>query len=81
MPGNGTTTLAAMQDGKTGRVVEIQGGRGMAGHLEALGIRMGAQLTKVSSQFMRGPVVVQLGNTQVAIGFGMASRILVEVTE
>jgi ferrous iron transport protein A len=80
MPGNGMTPLTAMRDGQTARVVQIQGGRGMLGHLDALGIRVGVQLTKVSSQFMRGPVVVQSGNTQVAIGFGMASKILVEVT-
>jgi Fe2+ transport system protein FeoA len=27
---------------------------------------------------MRGPVTVRVGNSQVAIGFGMANKILVE---
>jgi len=47
--------------------------------LNALGIRPGRRITKVSSMFMRGPVTVRMGQTQIAIGFGMANRILVEV--
>jgi len=81
MSGNGRIVLAAMQTGQTGKVVQIQGGRGMIGRLEVLGIRIGRELRKVSSQFMRGPVVLEVGNTQIAVGFGMASKILVEVTE
>ncbi len=73
--------LTAMETGQTGKVVQIQGGRGMIGRLEVLGIRIGRELRKVSSQFMRGPVVLEVGNTQVAVGFGMAGKILVEVTE
>ncbi|NIN36743.1 MAG: hypothetical protein GTO60_17285, partial [Gammaproteobacteria bacterium] len=41
----------------------------------------GLRVTKVSSMFMRGPVTVQLGNSQVAIGFGMANRIIIEPEE
>ena len=81
MSENGRILLTAMQTGQTGRVIQIQGGRGMIGRLEVLGIRIGRELRKVSSQFMRGPVVLEVGNTQVAIGFGMANRILVEVNE
>lgn len=51
----------------------------MINRLSALGIRPGKRVTKVSSMFMRGPVTIQVGNAQVAIGFGMAKRILVEL--
>lgn len=71
--------LVEMQTGQQGVVLDIQGGRGMAMRLEALGIRPGATVTKVSAQIMRGPVVVSVGNTQVAIGFGMARRIMVKL--
>ena len=81
MSENGRILLTAMQTGQTGRVIQIQGGRGMIGRLEVLGIRIGRELRKVSSQFMRGPVVLEVGNTQVAVGFGMASKILLEVSE
>ncbi|MCK5381955.1 MAG: ferrous iron transport protein A [Candidatus Latescibacteria bacterium] len=81
MAENGRILLTAMETGQLGKVVQIQGGRGMIGRLEVLGIRIGRELRKVSSQFMRGPVVLEVGNTQVAVGFGMAGKIWVEVAE
>ena len=72
-------TLCHMEAGQTGTVVQIAGGPGLAVRLNALGIRPGRRITKVSSMFMRGPVTVRVGQTQLAIGFGMARRILVEV--
>jgi len=71
--------LSQMQTGQSGTVIQVQGGRGLINRLSALGIRPGQRVTKVSSMFMRGPVTVQLGNAQVAIGFGMAKRIIVEL--
>jgi len=71
--------LNRMEASQSGMVVQIQEGRGLKNRLSALGIRPGQQITKVSSMLMRGPVTVQIGNAQVAIGFGMASRIIVEV--
>ena len=74
-------TLARMQTGQSCVVVEIMGGRRMIDRLSALGIRPGLIVTKVGSMFLRGPVTVQVGNTQVAVGFGMANRIIVEPRE
>ena len=73
------TSLSHVDAGLSGRVVQIEGGRGMINRLSALGIRPGQRLTKISSMFMRGPVTIQVGNAQVAIGFGMAKRIIVEL--
>jgi ferrous iron transport protein A len=73
--------LTQMKEGERGRVVDIQGGWGLSRRLDDLGIRIGTEVVKVSSQIMRGPVTVRAGNTQVAIGFGMASRVIVEQTE
>ena len=67
-----------MRTGQSGKVVQILGGRAMIDRLSALGIRPGQRVTKVSSMLMRGPVTIQLGGAQVAIGFGMASKIIVE---
>jgi ferrous iron transport protein A len=72
-------TLAQMQAGQKGKIVEINGGYGMARKLDALGIRTGKEITKISAQWMRGPVLLQQGNTQAAVGFGMASKVLVEI--
>lgn len=79
MPDGKQVTLARMQTGQSGKVVQIKGGQGMVNRLGALGIRLGKGITKVSGGFMRGPVTVQVGRAQVAIGFGMAVRIIVEL--
>lgn len=71
--------LTQMKGGESGLVIEIQGGYGLNRRLESLGIRVGKKVTKVSSQLMRGPVTLRVDNSQVAIGFGMAMKILVEL--
>jgi len=74
-----TKDLTQLEGGESGVVVEIHGGYGLIRRLESLGIRVGKKVTKVSSQLMRGPVTVRIGNSHVAIGFGMAKKILVEI--
>jgi len=74
-------SLVQMRPGQKGRIVEINGGYGLACKLDALGIGAGKEITKISEQLMRGPVLLQYKNTQAAVGFGMASKILVEINE
>ena len=73
--------LTRMNPGEKGAVLEIRGGFDLIRRLETLGIRQGVEMTKVSAQIARGPVTVRVGNTQVAIGFGMAKEIVVEIKE
>ena len=74
----GQMTLAEMKTGQTGTVVEVRGGHGIIGRLDALGVRPGRKVTKLSSALFRGPVMLRVNSTQVALGFGMAKRIIVE---
>ena len=71
--------LTQMQPGVTGIVKEIQGGQGLVKKLQSMGLRPGKKIAKVSSHFWRGPQTIEIDNSQIAIGFGMAKRILVEV--
>jgi len=71
--------LTQMQPGEAGIVKEIQGGQGLVRKLQSMGVRSQKQITKVSSHFWHGPQTLEIGNMQIAIGFGMARRILVEV--
>jgi ferrous iron transport protein A len=71
--------LTMLKSGQSGKVVEIQGGMGLANRLSALGIRPGKRITKVSSMLIRGPITVQVGGTQLAMGFGMARKVIVEL--
>ncbi|MFH1304964.1 MAG: DUF4416 family protein, partial [Candidatus Omnitrophota bacterium] len=59
-------------------VKEITGGQDTVRRLELLGIRRGKTITKISSHFWRGPVTVKVGNAKVAIGHGMARKIILE---
>jgi len=72
-------TLAQLQTGQSGIVVEIRGGRWIMSRLNALGIRPAKRITKVSSMLMRGPVTIEVDRAQVAIGFGMANKIIVKL--
>ena len=74
-------TLPQMQSGQSGTVVQIQGGQSMINRLSALGIRPGKRITKISSMFMQGPVTIEVDRAQVAIGFGMARRIIIDPSQ
>jgi len=78
MPEGKQITLNQMKTGQSGVVIQIQGRHGLVNRLDALGIRPGKRITKTSSMIMRGPVTIQVDRAQVAIGFGMAKRIIVE---
>jgi ferrous iron transport protein A len=78
MPGTKNITVNTMKSGQTGTIIEIQGGQGLTARLSALGIIPGRKITKISEMFMRGPVTIKTGNTRVAIGYGMADKIIVE---
>lgn len=72
-------TLAQMRTGQTGTVVEVLGGHGLIRRLDALGIRPGKKVTKIGSTLFHGPVILRADSTQVAVGFGMARKIIVEL--
>ena len=74
-----TIDLTQMQPGETGIVKEIQGGQGFIRKIQSMGVRPDKKITKVSSHFWRGPQTVAVDNIQIAVGFGMAKKILVEV--
>lgn len=71
--------ITQMQPGETGIVKEIQDGQGFVRKLQSMGVRPQKKITKVSSYFWRGPQIIEVDNIQIAVGFGMARRILVEV--
>ncbi len=73
--------LSDLRPGEGGRISQINGGRGMVDRLAALNVRPGTRIIKLNAGFMQGPVTVEVNRTQIAIGFGMAARILVEVED
>jgi len=71
-------TLVQMKPGQSGIVVQIQGGFGLINRLNALGIMPGKRVKKISSMIAKGPVTIEIDRVQVAIGFGMSNKIIVE---
>jgi Fe2+ transport system protein FeoA len=54
------------------------GGRNWCRRFSNMGIREGVIIKKISVHPFFGPVVVRVGNCEIAVGRGMASSILVE---
>jgi ferrous iron transport protein A len=70
-----------MRPGQRRRIIIIYGGHGMVRRLNALGIYKGRIITKISAQWMCGPVVIRIDTTDIAIGYGIANRIMVSSDE
>ncbi|HUW59065.1 MAG TPA: FeoA family protein [Planctomycetota bacterium] len=67
-----------LRAGKSGVVRSVEGGRGILQRLEGMGVRPGKTVVKVSGLFMGGPVTVTVDGRQVAMGRGIAGRVMVE---
>ena len=70
-----------MSRGHTGTVVDIHAGRTLRARLDSLGIRPGKRIVKLSNMLMHGPVMVEVDRAQVAVGYGIARRIVVRLGE
>lgn len=71
--------LKDLKSGENGKITQIDGGHNMVSRLSALDIRLGSSIKKLSAGVMGGPVTIEVNRTQIAIGFGMAKRIFIEV--
>jgi ferrous iron transport protein A len=63
--------------GKTAVVVSLRGGRDFRGRLRRLGLAEGQRIQKISGIALGGPVIIVVNRSQIAIGRGMARRIIV----
>jgi ferrous iron transport protein A len=73
------TTLSMMHTGDSGVVAYMTGAHNMINRLDALGIRRGKKITKLSSMFMKGPITIKFDEVQVAIGYRMANKIVIKL--
>jgi ferrous iron transport protein A len=70
--------LTQVKNKETAVVKTIIGGHGIERRLESMGIRPGKRITMISRHFWGGPVTVMVDRTKVAIGHGMARKVIVE---
>ncbi|MFC1508084.1 ferrous iron transport protein A [Candidatus Omnitrophota bacterium] len=71
--------LTQMKPGEAGIIKESCGGEDFTRRIRSMGIREGRVLKKISSHFWRGPQTVEVDRARIAIGFGMAKKIFIEV--
>ena len=71
-------TIQELRNGEVAKIKNVIGGRHFVNKAESLGIRIGVQVSKISSQMMQGPITIKVGQTQIAIGHRMAKRIVIE---
>jgi len=68
--------LGNLHAGQKGKVAELQGGRVFTARMAALGFTLGTEIAMIQN-FGRGPVIVLVRGTRIALGRGEASRVWV----
>lgn len=74
-----THPLNELSIGDTARVIEIQGGKNMTRRLMGLGLKVGSDVTVLHRR--GGGVVVGEGGNRIAIGGGVANRVIMQRLE
>lgn len=68
--------LTAASPGQEVTLIDILGGRGIRSKLYSMGLIPGVKLTVLGKR--GGPIMVAINDTRLALGFGMAKKIIVE---
>jgi len=68
-------TLADIPQGRTMKIVMMEGSSAFLKKLDNLGIRTGDTIVKVNAHILRGPIIVNVKNSQIALGHTMAKKI------
>ncbi len=69
-------SLAFIGEGKKARIIDIFGGRGMVRRLMKMGLSPGSEIIVIRNSL--GPLIIEVRGVRLALGRGLASRILVE---
>ena len=72
-------SLADMKINEVGVIKKLGSGERFQNKMHSLNIRVGKKVKKISNLILKGPVVVEVDNTRVAIGIGMAQKVFMEV--
>jgi len=70
--------LLQLQSRRRAKIKYLEGGLAFQRKLASLNIRVGKTIKKITSQPFGGPVVIEIDNTRITLGRGMAMKIFVE---
>ncbi|HJX70540.1 MAG: hypothetical protein A2Y87_09200 [Bacteroidetes bacterium RBG_13_46_8] len=76
---NDKTILIDLEDGQTGIIVSVMGGKKATKRLADLGLAPGTAIKVLRKTLFSGPVQIEICGSKLAIGRGLASKILVEL--
>jgi len=72
-------SLDRLKIGQKGKIIRLDGGIFFQEKAHSLGIRVGKKVAVLSSMPFRGPIAFKFDNVEIAIGRGMAQKIILEV--
>jgi Fe2+ transport system protein FeoA len=73
-----TVKLVSCQRGDRVRIVKVDAGKGAILNLINLGLDVGHQIELLQRSPFRGPLLISHCGTEIAIGYGLAEKIMVE---
>ena len=74
---NNNISLIELEDGQSGTIVSLNGGRNLTKRLADLGISPGTIITVLRRSLFAGPVQVEVSGSKLVLGRGLASKIFV----
>jgi ferrous iron transport protein A len=76
---NNGTDLTELEDGQTGIIISVLGGKILTKRLADLGITSGTEVKVIRRTLFSGPVQVEVAGSRLVLGNGLASKIMVEL--
>lgn len=70
--------LSELKPGEKATIKSFHGGFGIRRRLDSMGLIVGKKIKVVSRHPFMGPIVIRIDNMEIAIGRGMAHRIVIE---
>ena len=72
-------SLNQLEDGETAIILSVQGGKMLTKRLADLGITTGTTVKVIRKTLFSGPVQVEVAGSRLVLGWGLASKIIVEL--
>lgn len=70
--------LNKLKAGTIGQIYSLPEGRSVNQRLAEMGIREGITITVKNIMPLKGPILIVTGNTEIALGYGTASKIKIK---
>ncbi|HNR40632.1 MAG TPA: FeoA family protein [Bacteroidales bacterium] len=73
----GEMSLIEVEDGQTGIIVSVVGGKNLTKRLADLGLVSGTEIKVIRKALFSGPLQVEVSGSRLVLGRGLASKIMV----